>query len=639
MVPVCFLLLSTLAAAPAKDPNFQAIKLYAKPEGIQPGMFKMAQGFHVLYGTRDLANIEPLYEATRLIHRGATDMELWLPLPKLPKKYKKDPNLIRQSPFLRGTVLGNQALAEALQIGDAAQRYANLRRLYPQQPNHLPTLIAIAEVLWEIGETEAGNDFAAAVAAVIPPETYVPAALVVAELTRKTVSYEEGRAILEAAARLPFRDTGPAKQRLAEWDKTMATAAGDPAALYAVRAEKALVTLAKTNPEALFYLGKLKTDQRKPLDSYRYLTKAVKKKPDNHAALLFLYEKKGKLLDDPAETRALAKRAMKKTGEHPVLLTLIAIRNPTMKEAKRKAMLAKALDMDPTYLPAWRAWFAEHPTAEPAWRRAELKKMTAANPTSSEVLAMVLAMRHEHGDYEGGDALVAKALGMDPLTPALLSKCLDLYPQLASQDLKNRLILSTVHQASLFAARFEFYKAGDFVAKAAEMEPGIPRLGLLAANYLYRGGYHADAAPHYEAAMATVGKSPALYELIGDGFFARGKMHKAIQFYRKTLALDGTRPSPPEKIEDAKTYMAAKTSNPNVRIPAPGSLFGFIHLGQYGKTYKPPSVAKARALQSWRQVREGYGLTETEPMLLPLYNRLLDWEEDYGFEPMELTQF
>ncbi|CAM2005376.1 tetratricopeptide repeat protein [Acanthopleuribacter pedis] len=644
MVPVWILLFPTLLFGQGADPNFETISKTKKPSGVKGGIYNMAKGLHVLYGTHDLANIDQLYEAVNLVHKGARKMEVASPFPKLPSNYKKDRERIKKDPFLRGVIFSNQALAEALNTQDTAQQLANLRRLFREQPDHLPTLVAITEALWATGETEAGNDFAAAIAAVVPPEAFVPSALVTAELTRKSRSFKEGRELLEKAAKLPFGQAKQVHQRLERWERERTAASTDLAALYDMHAEETLTGLAKTDPEALFYLAKIKSDQRLPLASFKLLDKAIRKKPDLYEALAYYYSVKGAELSDPYPTRIHAKRGMKKVGEHPVFLTMIARRNPQLSVEKQRQMLARAIELDATYLPAWRAWFLVHRDAAPAWRREQEQKLMAANVDSPEALQLLLEVRLKVKDFDQVDQLVVAAMALAHQTPSLLSKCLDTLPFVSDQDLKNRLTLAAVHQAVTFAGKFQHFKAAEFVAKAARHQKERPRLSLLAANYYYRGGFRGDSVAHYEAALAALGESAALYELIGDGYFDQDKMTKSIKAYNQALSLDETRPLPPMKIKEAD-----KRINQKVRQGiadaltflsfAGGAMHGHFAVPMRHKRYNSPAVAKADSLDEYRESRGAYGVSETEPMLMPLYNQILDWEAAYNVEPVEQNRF
>ena len=540
------------------DPDFDEIKQLKKPKGVNKGIFQMAQGLHVLYGTHDLDHIEQLYDALGLIHKGAKKLEIGVPLPKLPGSYKKERELIRQDGFLRSVVFGNQALREAVNTSDPNQQLANLRRLFREQPDHFPTQIAICEALWAVGEIEAANTFAGAIAAAIPPEAFMPAALITAKLTRRTRSYKEAQAMLQQAAKITFGERNPARELSKQWDQELQAAKSDPAALYEMHVDDVLKGLAKNDPDALFYLAKIKRDNRAPMESVRLLSKLVKQKPDYFEALDLHYQIMGYQLSDPVDVRKLAKNAMKAIGEHPVLLTYSAIRNPHMSESEQRATLKKAIDMDATHLPAWREWFLLHRDASAEWYQAQQQKLIAANTDSVEALELMIRARLDAGHHEELDEVVVLAVSAESSTSDLVSKCLDAYPFLKDQDLKNRVILMAVHQASAFAALFQYYRAGAFAAKAAEVEPDLPHLSILAGNYYFQGGYRNISIDFYETAVAKIGGSAALFELIGDGYFDRDKMKKSIKAYRAALELDPQRPFPPLKIKEANKRINQK---------------------------------------------------------------------------------
>ncbi len=638
-VSLLFLVASQcLAQFPEHNIKYQSVKLKKLPDVKFP-IARMAVAYEMLYGLTDENHFKDAYLATRDLTRFAKGAKLWSTVPKLDKKYLKDFALLDKHPYLTQLSAANLALHEALKSPDQEQVRQNLMRLYRAYPLHVSIRIAVARNLLEQGEIDIAEKYVTGLTEMEPMESQWPLLVLHAEYSRARNDFDSAMDSLAKAKKFTFSKNNPAQEMFLQWEKEV-DAIDAPPLLFEMGAYKRLKKLRNESQEAHFLYARSHSDS---VTRIRLIRSISKKYPENMEYLRCW-------LDLLAQAWPTARKTIEKMhAKHPqqAFLNHYASFNHKLEKEQRIHLLETALDEEPELLPAWESL-------------AELYKSSNQHDAYLARLETLLEKAPSQALYADGLAYLARKMD-DALAQSLLERAIKAYPHdlLVLENARDLLLAQgrEGHEDSFDrigyhllsagiqrVADFDFESGADMVALASPLFANFEgQIKLMAANFYYRARLEDIALPLYEQSLEHFPKKAFLHELLGDCLQADGKMKFAVAQYTRAQELDSNRPHLAPKIKDVQKRRKQKIGQELFTVLSMFAFMGGVANGgvnSFHVYYYPPSTQRSLAATSSiknmadallsEEQSGGYGIDETRPLLLGLYNHILDLEERLG---------
>lgn len=541
-------------------------------------------------------------------------------------------------------IQANASLKDALATHDLEQRKQNLHYLYSLDPMHTPTIMAIVENEWALGNFEAADQLLRRLLTIEPKEALWPLLILHARLQRRVDGIDRGLETLEQAAKLTHSANNNASDMIKAWQSERQAAAGDPEKLFELKDEPGLKELAKSkSPEALFRYGLLLRgrDARK---CFSVLEKATKEDPENPDYLARYIEY------TPSPPKKFFERAYQLAESHPdhVGLAWIHAQEDDLEGEEHKARLHRVLQLDPAHAPALaslgRQFEAEgHPElAIPYYDKA------LETDPKIHVFRGYVAHRIRNQLKQGASDLLYHAPSILPHTHPFFEGCAHLLTLLDdSEQARARAFLGyhEVTAANEYALNFDFETGGKLLGQAVQFFPERPEPNLMAANMYAHGNMMKRARPFYEQAIKDYPDQAFIFELLGDCYFAEDIMSDCIDAYEQAHTIDPQRPGLNEKLEDAKRRKRQKVGQGILTGLAVLSMAGGMASPSGPHIYVPYMGSKGvRRAAAYKELREqgnieGFaapkatpmdmGIGEAQSLLMDFYTHLLDLEAEF----------